>query len=179
MVDSIANAAASKVVDAAGGTDKASSPKTGESKFDRVRTELQDKTAQQVEMPPEVKQVSPQQQKVLQADLSSQLIKGATPNQIFGVNMKRAKDGVQQLTQRVNALPKTPAFQPFRDRLTSIDSQFQAAGKLVSSIKGGETPQQLLKVQMSMYQLAENMELMSKVVEQVTSGMKTVLQTQV
>ena len=29
---------------------------------------------------------------------------------------------------------------------------------------------------MSMYQLAENMELMSKVVEQVTSGMKSILQ---
>jgi hypothetical protein len=36
-----------------------------------------------------------------------------------------------------------------------------------------------MKVQMQMYQLTENLELMSKVVEQVTSGVKSILQTQV
>lgn len=179
MVDSIAKAVPGKILDAADGADKTSVPKTGESKFDRVRADLQDRSAQQVEIPPEVKQVSLPQQKAMQADLSSRLARGSTPNQVFGVNMKRAKEGVDRLTKRVNALPKTPAFQPFRDRLASIDAQFQAAGKLVSSIKGGESPHQLLQVQMSMYQLTENLELMSKVVEQVTSGMKSILQTQV
>lgn len=93
--------------------------------------------------------------------------------------MKRAKIGVDQLAKRVNAMPKTPAFQPLRDRLLSIDNQFQSAGKLVNSIKGGESPQEIMKIQMSMYQLTENMELMSKVVDQVTSGTKSILQTQV
>jgi hypothetical protein len=179
MVDSIAKAVPGKTLDAADGTDKTSVLKTGESKFDRVRADLQDRSAQQVEIPPEVNQVSLPQQKALQADLSGHVARGSKPSQILEANMKRAKDGIDRLTNRVNALPKTPAFQPFRDRLTSIDAQFQAAGKLVNSIKGGESPQQLLQVQMSMYQLAENMELMSKVVEQVTSGMKSILQTQV
>jgi hypothetical protein len=35
-----------------------------------------------------------------------------------------------------------------------------------------------MKIQMQMYQLGENLELMSKVVEQVTSGVKSILQTQ-
>ena len=97
---------------------------------------LQDRSAQQVEIPPEVNQVSLPQQKALQADLSGHVARGSKQSQILEANMKRAKDGIDRLTNRVNALPKTPAFQPFRDRLTSIDAQFQAAGKLVNLNQG-------------------------------------------
>src|SRR5579871_4767712 len=179
MVDPIANAVSGKALDIADGQDKSKGPKTGESKFDKVRADLQDKDAPKVSLPPEVKQVPPEKVQALQADLSSQLAKGSSPQQVLGVSMKRTKVGVDQLAKRVNALPKTPAFQPLRDRLLSIDNQFQSAGKLVNSIKGGESPQEILKVQMSMYQLSENVELMSKVVDQVTSGTKSILQTQV
>jgi hypothetical protein len=179
MVDPIANAVSGKALDIADGQDKSKGPKTGESKFDKVRADLQDKDAQKVSLPPEVKQVPPEKVQALQADLSSQLAKGSSPQQVLGVSMKRTKVGVDQLAKRVNALPRTPAFQPLRDRLLSIDNQFQSAGKLVNSINGGESPQQILKIQMSMYQLTENMELMSKVVDQVTSGTKSILQTQV
>ena len=178
MVDPISKAGAGKVLDVVGGQDKPPA-KTGESKFDRVRADVQDRDAQRVEIPPEVKQISMQKQKAMEKDLTTRLQKGASPHQILDVNMKNAKVNVDQLTKRINALPKTPAFQPFRDRLASIDTQFKDAGKLMNSIKGGESPQQLLKIQMSMYQLTENVELMSKVVDQVTSGMKNVLQTQV
>ena len=40
-------------------------------------------------------------------------------------------------------------------------------------------PKSLLNVQVQFYQVAENMELLSKVVDQVSSGAKTVMQTQV
>jgi hypothetical protein len=116
---------------------------------------------------------------VLEADLTKRLGQpGANSVQkTFAVDMKRAKLQVDQLTTRVNALPKTPAFEPLRQRLTSIDSQFQSAGKLVHSLKGTESPSELMKVQVQMYQLTENLELMSKVVEQATSGVKSLLQT--
>lgn len=179
MVDPIAKAATGKVLDAVDGQDKASPAKSGQSKFDRVRADLQDRNAQDVKIPPEVKQVSLQQQKTMQADLAGQLAKGASPQKVLGVNMKRTQISVDRLTKRVNALPKTSSFQPLRDRLNSIDAQFQDAGELVNSIKGGESQQDLLNIQMKMYQLNENLELMSKVVEQVTSGTKTILQTQV
>src|ERR1700761_6589923 len=175
MVDPIAKAATGKVLDAVDGQDKASPAKSGQSKFDRVRADLQDRNAQQVAIPPEVKQVSLQQQKAMQADLASQMAKGAAPQQVLGVNMKRTQVAVDRLTKRVDALPKTPSFQPLRDRLNSIDAQFQDAGKLLNSIKGGESKQDLLNIQMKMYQLSENLELMSKVVEQGTSGTKSIL----
>ena len=118
MVDPISNAVSGKALDiAADGQDKAKGPKTGESKFDKVRADLQDKDAQRVALPPEVKQVPPEKVKAIQADLTSQLAKGTPPQQVLGANMKRAKIGVDQLAKRVNAMPKTPAFQPLRDRL--------------------------------------------------------------
>ena len=49
----------------------------------------------------------------------------------------------------------------------------------MNSVKSSESPGDLMKVQMQMYQLTENLEMMSKVVEQVSSGVKSVLQTQV
>ena len=180
-MDPITNSVAGPALDSVAGKDKASSPKTGESKFDKVRASLQDKQAEQVELPSEVKQVGPAQQKKLETDLANRLKKTRTPSaeNLFSVDMKRAKDGVANLTKRVNALPKTPAFQPIRDRLSNIDAQYQSAGQLLNSIKSGSSPQDLMKVQMQMYQLSENLELMSKVVEQVTSGMKSILQTQI
>ena len=92
--------------------------------------------------------------------------------------MKRAQDGVQQLSNRVNGLPKTPAFEPFRQRLASIDEQYRATGQLVNSTASSDNPKDLLKIQVQLFQMTENLELMSKVVDQVTSGMKTILQTQ-
>ncbi len=154
--------------------------KTAESKFDKVRLRLQEQQAQQLQIPPEVKQVPPEQKKVLQADLSRRLdkSKGVTPHQVFGVDMKRARERVEHLTTRVNALPKTSAFDPIRTRLTSIDSQYKSAGQLLESLKNADNPRDLMKIQMQMYQLTENLELMSKVVDQVTSGMKSIFQTQ-
>lgn len=180
MVDPIISKVPAKPLDSVGGQGEGGLPKTGESKFDKVRARLQDEQADQVKLPPEVKQVSTQQKKVLEADLTKRLSQpgGVTSVQkTFAVDMKRAKLRVDQLTTRVNALPKTPAFEPLRQRLTSIDSQFQSAGNLVHSLKGTESPGELMKVQVQMYQLTENLELMSKVVEQATSGVKSLLQT--
>src|SRR4051812_29599723 len=142
MVDPIISGARGKGIGSVGEQDQANPAKTQESKFDKVRTRLQDEQATKAELSPEVKQVSMQQKKVLETQLSKRL-ETTKPNQVFAPDMKRAKDGVAQLTTRVNALPKTPAFEPFRDRLTSIDNQFQSTTKLVNSIKGTETPQQL------------------------------------
>jgi len=180
MVDPIVGKAV-KSLDSVTDQGAASPAKTGESKFDKVRSRLQDEHAERTEMPPEVKQVSSEQHKALQTELSQRVEKMGTtsPTELFGPNMAQAKQGIEKLTNRVNALPKTPAFDRFRQRLTSLDAQYQQAGQLVNSIDGKQTPADLMKIQLQMYQLTENVELMSKVVEQMTSGMKNIFQTQV
>jgi len=180
MVDPIVTKAV-KSLDSASDQGAASPAKTGESKFDKVRSQLLDAQAERTEIPPEVKQVSTEQQKALQVDLAQRVEKMGTtsPTDLFAANITQAKDGVQRLTSRVNALPKTPAFEPIRQRLASIDAQYQQAGQLVGSLDGQQSTADLMKIQLQMYQLTENLELMSKVVEQVSSGVKSVLQTQV
>jgi hypothetical protein len=66
-----------------------------------------------------------------------------------------------------------------RDRLNSLDTQFQDSGKILDGMSNMSSPGDMLKFQMQMYQFSQNMELMSKTVEQVTSGAKQILQTQV
>ena len=157
------------------------SSKLGESKFDKVRTRLQEEQAAQVNLPPAVKQVSLEQRKVLEADLSRRLAqtKPASAQRLFAPDIKDAKHAIQNLTNRVNALPQTSAFDPVRKRLANIDSQFQSVNRLLNSAQGTQNQSDLMKLQVHMYQLSENLELMSKVVEQMTSGMKSILQTQV
>src|SRR5215469_2541819 len=172
MVNPIASKVPGRPVDM-GAEQGATSPlKTSESKFDQVRADLRDQQARQVQIPPAVEQVSPQQKQALEAQLSARLQQGKnmSAQQLFGVDMKRAKQRVDHLTKQVNALPKTSAFEPFRDRLTTIDTQYRSAGRLVNAVKNSSSPADLMKVQLQMYQLTENLELMSKVIEQVTSG---------
>ena len=180
MVDPIVSKVPAKSVNNLGDEGATSGVKTGESKFDKVRARLQEEQAGSVQMPPEVKQISPEQTKVLQSQLNQrvQQAKSTSAPELYGADLKHAKTRLDTLTSRVNALPKTPAFDPLRQRLTSVDNQFQAAGKLVNSLSGQQSPADLMKVQMQMYQMTENLELMSKVVEQVSSGVKSILQTQ-
>jgi hypothetical protein len=62
--------------------------------------------------------------------------------------------------------------------LNLIEQQYQKSGDLIGRVKNMD-PQSLLKAQVQLYQLSENMELLSKVVEQMTSGVKTIMQTNV
>jgi len=181
MLDPFVSRAVPKSTDSVAKSTEQSPVKLGESKFDQVRSRLLDEQAAQVKLPAEVKQVPPGQESGgREANLKTQMeTSGAnSAHKVLSVNMKHAKERIEQLTTRVNTLPKTAAFEPFRERLASIDNQYHSAGKLMNSIQGSTNPGDLMKVQMQMYQLTENLELMSKVVEQVTSGVKSILQTQ-
>lgn len=179
MVDPILNKVPAQPADMGLDQDGTTPLKAGDSKFDQVRTRLLDEQAGQVQIPPAINQVSSEQNEVLAAQLSTRLeqTKGTPVHKVFAADMKSAKENVDRLTKQVNALPQTSAFEPFRSRLALIDEQYRSAGQLVNSIKGSD-PADLMKIQVQMYQLTENLELMSKVVEQVTSGMKTLFQTQ-
>lgn len=179
MVDPIISKVPAKPVSNVAEDSGTPSIKTGESKFDKVRSRLQEEQAQSVQLPPEVKQVSPEQTKALQTDLNLRVerTKSTSAPELFGADMNRAKSRIENLTSRVNALPKTSAFDPIRQRITSVDNQFQAAGKMLQTLNGKQTPEDLMKLQVQMYQMTENLEIMSKVVEQVSSGVKSILQT--
>ena len=154
--------------------------KTGPSKFDQVRAQQMENTSPPVDLPPAVTQVSPAQTQTLQAELRQRVQStSSNPADLLKVDLGNTGTSLNQLTKRVSALPNSQATDPIRSRLMSIDQQYKATGQLFNN--GGQqmSQQDLLNAQTQIYLMSENISLVSKVVDQVTGGVKTLLQTQV
>jgi hypothetical protein len=153
--------------------------KAGPSPFDRIRTELAQKTSEDSQLPPPAA-ITDEQKAQMERALRSRLTgTGATnAGDFFRVDRKNTQLRIQALAGKVDNLPRTSAFSPVRDRLKLIETQFQNSGQLISTTDG-MNPQSLLKLQMQMYQISENVEILSKVVDSVNSGVKTMIQVQV
>ena len=91
---------------------------------------------------------------------------------------KVAGSKLAQLTLRLSALPKTTVSETIRTRLTQIDSLYQNLGAAIDETSASATPGQLLKLQKDMYRLSEHLELISRVLDQLTNGVKSILQMQ-
>jgi hypothetical protein len=101
------------------------------------------------------------------------------PAAAFTDDLKAARGSLDQLTNRVSALPNHESLQPLRKQLVDLETEFTKAGQGVNALKGTATPQQLLKLQADMFQINEHLSIMSKMVDQITSGVKSILQTQI
>jgi hypothetical protein len=156
--------------------------KTGASQFDKVRENMrQQETAGAGALPPAVTNVSADQTRVLASDLRKKIdaTPGQTAQQMFAPEVKKVGAGIEQLSQRIGNLPQTSPFEPIRARLSAIEQQYQDSNKLLSSIAQSNSPRDLLKMQVQIYQVTQNIEIVSKVVDEANSGVKQILQTQV
>jgi predicted nucleic acid-binding Zn-ribbon protein len=152
--------------------------KAGESKFDQIRARMQEAS---VQMPPEVTQISAEQKRLLESNLRKQL-EVNRPDQItrqISQELGQTRSSIHDLQHKVNALPKAAEFDPVRNRLQSIEAQYAKSEELMKGLSGVKDPRALLQVQMQMLQLSQNVEIVGKVVEQVNTGVKSILQTQV
>jgi len=98
---------------------------------------------------------------------------------IFTPKLELAGNALSVLSKRVAAMEQTSASTPLRNRLQMLETQFRRTGDNMDEAAGQTNPLQLLKLQQDIYQIDEELELLSKVVEQTTSGIKSVLQTQI
>jgi len=153
--------------------------KSAPSKFDLLRAGLQEKLQGSLQLPPKVTAISDQQRAVLENDLRRKLAAGESPKQAIGADIDRLRTGIANLNRQVAAVPDASAFAPLRERLQSIESDFNASAKLLDNPASLDNPKRLLEMQMEVYKLAQNVEIMSRTVSEVASGAKTILQTQV
>jgi CII-binding regulator of phage lambda lysogenization HflD len=153
--------------------------KVGPSKFDVIRSQITEKVAADVKLPA-VAPPSSQQISSIQKELAQKLeqTNARSATEFFQGSMKNTRSGMDTLANAIGKLPPQSQFAPLRDRLNELEKQFQKSGNLIEGIND-MNPKSLLNVQMQLYQLSGNIELMSKVVDQVSSGVKTMLQTQV
>jgi hypothetical protein len=153
--------------------------KSAPSKFDRVRADLAQQSTAAAQLPPKVTTISDQQKQLLANDLRQKLESGQSPQQIIGADMSQLRAGIADLNQKVSATPDTSAFAPLRQRLQSIESDFDASAKLLKTPASFDDPNRLLQMQMEVYKMTENVEILSRTVSEAASGAKTILQTQV
>jgi len=156
--------------------------KTEPSKFDKVRADQLQKTSAAVpcDVPPAVTEVPGAQKQALLAQLTQRVDNSSTrPGSVLKVDMQNTKTNLDKLGKRVAELPKGQAYDPIRNRLASIEKQFENSAHVLTNIGKSTNPKDYIQLQMQMYLMTENIQLVSKVVDQVTSGVKTILQTQI
>jgi hypothetical protein len=153
-------------------------PKSGPSKFDRLRADLLQSSGPP-QLPPKVTAITDQQKQLLENDLRRRLETGKSPQEILGADMTQLRAGIADLNRQVSAVPDTSAFGPLRQRLQSIESDFDASAKLLKTPGSLDDPNRLLEMQMEVYKLTSNVEILSRTVSEAASGAKTILQTQV
>jgi hypothetical protein len=153
--------------------------KSAPSKFDLLRSDLNQKLAAAAQLPPPVTSINDQQKKLLENDLRRKLQTSRSPQELFEGEMKQLRTGIADLNRHVSAVPDVSAFAPLRERLKGIESDFNASEKLLKDLGSLDDPKRLLEVQMQVYKLSHNVEILSKVMSEAASGINTILRTQV
>jgi hypothetical protein len=150
------------------------------SKFDSIRSQLSEQLTRGVTAAP-TQQISGEQAANLESALRQRLTHAVskTPADFFSSDLKTARAKLNQVTAAVKKIPSGgQSSSAIRSSLSSIEAEFQKSAQL---IKGSKTMdmQSLLNIQMQLYSMDQNVQLFSKVVDQATSGVKTIFQTQV
>jgi hypothetical protein len=153
--------------------------KAGSSKFDLLRADLNQKLAGNSQLAPQITPAVQQQQGLLRNNLREKLATAPIPAGSAGGDVNQLRAGIADLSRKVAAAPDVSAFDPLRERLKTIEADFNASAKLTKGPGSFDDPSRLLEMQMEVYKLAQNVEIMSRTVSEATSGVKTILQTQV
>ena len=110
---------------------------------------------------------------------SNSFSSGASPSvDALRPKLEYAGDTLSDLNARVATLTPAGATQSLQNRLDLLNTQFRDLGNHLQESAAKDDPLQMLRLQNDIYQLDEELELVSKVVDQTTSGVRSLLQTQ-
>jgi hypothetical protein len=82
------------------------------------------------------------------------------------------------LRQRVNASSNTGPLQEMTKRLAGIEDEYRRLTSAVAAMPPNATPQQWMAMQQRVYRVSESVGTLSNIVNQATSSVKSILQTQ-
>jgi hypothetical protein len=173
----ISRSVVSKVSTTTGGLEGTTPGRKGPP-FEQVRQQLADRPPDKMAMPPAAPQPTAEIKKAQTAELHNKLKGATTPDQVFGPDMSKLEGELGKLRKGVEKIPKSSEFQPLWNRMEGLEQQFASADKKAKSLGSLDNPRQMLQLQLEVYQLTQNFEIVSKVVEQVNSGVKQIVQTQ-
>ena len=152
------------------------------SKFDQVRSGLEKRSGVSPQtLPPEIVQIPPQEKKRLEVEFKKRIDEARVRdlNEIFKSDLRESKVQVDAVRRGLSAQPSNPALDPLKERLIRVENQFLESGRLLRGLGKIDSPEDYLKMQFQMYRLTQNVELLSKIAGELTSGVTKVLNTQV
>jgi len=156
--------------------------KTNPSKFDEVRAGLEKPSGTtQSPAPQGSVRISPQERKRVEADFKKRLDEVGLRdlNEIFKTDLAKSKEKVDSIKKQLSSQPASPALDSVKARLLQVENQYLESGRLIRGLGKVDSPEDYLKVQLQMYKMSQNVELLSKIAGEVVSGVNKVLTTQV
>ena len=148
------------------------SEKAGASKFDKITSQLKDKSGNEA---------SPPQSSTVSGDQGVDRVQhglAATPGGVRQ-SLATSQHHLAQLRGRVDSTSGAGSMPDLQSRLTSIEHQYTRLDSAAKAMPPNASPQQWIALQQQVYSMNENIGVLSKMVGQAASGVKSVLQTQV
>jgi hypothetical protein len=151
-------------------------PKAEPSKFDKIREKMQSDAAS----PANPAEQATAAAKTHAPDAAARLDATKPPSRdIFTPHVEKNKVQLDHLKQRVDKLPKSDALDPLKKRLSALEQQQSSITSGLGKFDADTPPAEFLNMQMQVYQISEQIEMVTKVVDQLATGVKSILQTQV
>ena len=156
--------------------------KMNPSKFDEVRSQLEKPagTPEQVGLQ-QTTRISPQEKMRVEAEFKKRLDEARLRDldEIFKTDLQKSKEQADKIRRDLSSQPPSPAIDSVKTRLVQVENQFLESGQLLGKLGKIESPEDYLKMQLQMYKMTQNVELLSKIAGEVVSGVNKVLSTQV
>ena len=172
IMDPVVNKVATTLPDSSSQETGAQPGKTGASKFDNIRSQLRDGSGSEA---------SPGSPSAVNGDPGVERVQqtsAAAPDRVRQ-NLAASQHHLVRLRERIESTPSAISIQGLQNRLTSIEHQYTRLDSAVRAMPPNASPQQWIAPQQQVYSMNENIGVLSKMVGQAASGVKSVLQTQV
>ena len=183
--------------DSFNGTGATQLPKDGASQFDKIKSQLQDTandlnshpSATATTPPASAASVQPSSAAVQPAGAGIKPHTGTARSRSIN-SLPAGPEKVQQAMvagryhlDRIHATVKanssTSTMDKVKGKLTSIEAQYNQLDGTLQKISPNASPQDWLRLQQMANSMNENINVLSKLVDSASSGVKTILQTQI
>jgi len=153
--------------------------KSGASKFDKVRSQLKNNAGSEAQ--PAGTQSAESASPVSNDQSVDRVQRGAVgaPPDRVRQSLASSQYHLARLKESVAATPSANSISGLQNRLTSIERQYTRIDAAAKALPVNASPQQWIALQQQVYSMNESIGVLSKMVTQAASGVKSVLQTQV
>jgi hypothetical protein len=104
---------------------------------------------------------------------------GSLTQQTLLEELNRTRSPISYLRDAVGGLSKTPQGTDLQGLLNTVETEWFDLEKALKTVNEFTSSGQLLGLQARLYKVAQHIEVMSKVVDQTTGGLKTIINTNV